>query len=223
MRLTRKIAALAAGSALVVGSVLATAPAANAAAPNDPTGGAQVVAALEFGYGDGSNGNPYDFQILTTALKATGLDATLKTLDNITIFAPNDRAFEVLAKSKGLLGPNYRFGATVDEDKVVAALLTLPNPVQTISAIVLYHVYTGGVLPGSAVVKLPVFGASLKMANQQSLGVINFTRFTKTPTVFLQDKDGRILNDAVVKSKVDYVLVPGAVVHGISDVLLPKL
>ena len=36
-----------------------------------------VLAALEAGYGDGSNGNPYDFQILTTALKATGLDATV--------------------------------------------------------------------------------------------------------------------------------------------------
>lgn len=223
MRLTRKIAALAAGSALLVGSALATAPAANAVAANNPTGGKQVVAALEFGYGDGSNGNPYDFQILTTAIVATGLKPVVESLDNVTIFAPNDRAFEVLANQKGLLGKNYRYGATVDEDKIVAALLTLPNAAETIKAIVLYHVYTGGVLPGSAVVKLPVFGTSLTMADGQKLGVVNFSRFTGKPTVFLQDKDGRFLNDAVVKSKVDYVLVPGAVVHGISDVLLPKL
>jgi uncharacterized surface protein with fasciclin (FAS1) repeats len=223
MRLTRKIAAFAAGTALLAGSVLATAPAATATEP-PMTGGAQVVAALEFGYGDGSNGNPYDFQILTTALKATGLDETLKTLNNITVFAPNDRAFEVLANKKGLLGKGYRYGATVDEDKIVAALLKLPNPVETISAIVLYHVYAKGVLPGAAVVKLPVFGTKLTMVNQQTLGVTNLTRFTGgRPTVILGDKDGNWFNDQVVRSKVDYVLVPGAVVHGISDVLLPKL
>jgi uncharacterized surface protein with fasciclin (FAS1) repeats len=222
MRLTRKIAALAAGSALLAGTVLATAPAATATAPATP-GGAKVVAALEAGYGDGSNGNPYDFQILTTALKATGLDATLKTLNNITVFAPNDRAFEVQANKLGLLGKGYKYGATVNEDKIVAALLTLPDPVNTISAIVLYHVYAGGVLPGTAVVKLPVFGTKLVMANKQSLSVTNFSRFTGSPFVVLGDKDGSFFNDLVVKTKVDYVSVPGAVVHGISDVLLPKL
>jgi uncharacterized surface protein with fasciclin (FAS1) repeats len=223
MRLTRKIAAFVAGTALVAGSMLATAPAANAEVPT--TGGAKLVAALEFGYGDGSNGNPYDFQILTTALKATGLDATLKTLNNITVFAPNDRAFETLAKKKGLLGANYRIGATVDEDKIVAGLLKLPNPVETISAIVLYHVYTAGALPGSAVVKLPVFGTKLTMANQQTLSVTNLTRFTGgRPTVILGDRDRVWWNDQVVRSKVDYVAIPNeVVVHGISDVLLPKL
>lgn len=222
MRLTRKIAALAAGTALLAGTVLATAPAATATTP-PATGGAQVVAALEAGYGDGSNGDPYDFQILTTALKATKLDAALKTLNNITVFAPNDRAFEVLAKSKGLLPAGYRYGATVNEDQIVAALLTLPDAADTISAIVLYHVYAGGVLPGKAVVKLPVFGTKLTMFNKQSLAVTNFSRFTGSPFVVLGDKDGKFFNDLVVKSKVDYVSVPGAVVHGISDVLLPKL
>ena len=223
MRLTRKIAALVAGTALMAGSMLATAPAANAGVPT--TGGAKLVAALEFGYGDGSNGDPYDFQILTTALKATGLDATLKTLNNITVFAPNDRAFETLAKKKGLLDPSYRIGAKVDEDKIVAGLLKLKNPVETISAIVLYHVYTAGALPGSAVVKLPVFGTKLTMANQQTLSVTNLTRFTGgRPTVILGDKDGVWWNDQVVRSKVDYVAIPNeVVVHGISDVLLPKL
>ena len=221
MRLTRKLAAVVATTALVAGSVLATAPAANAAAA--PTGGAQVVDALVAGYGDGSNGNPYDFQILTSAVIATDLVATVQSLNNVTIFAPNDRAFEVLANKLGLLGKGYRYGATVDEEKIVAALLTLPNAAETIKGIVLYHVYTRGALPGKAVVKLPVFGTKLTMANGQKLTVTNFSRFTRGATVFLGDKDGVWWNDQVVRSKVDVIKVPGAVVHGISDVLLPKL
>ena len=105
----------------------------------------------------------------------------------------------------------------------MAALLTLPNAVATIKSIVLYHVFTGGALAGAAVVKLPVFGTSLTMADGQKLRITNFTRFTGVPTVILGDKDGSFFNDYVVRSKVDYVSVPGAVVHGISDVLLPTL
>jgi uncharacterized surface protein with fasciclin (FAS1) repeats len=223
MRLTRKIAALVTGTALVAGSMLATAPAASADVPT--TGGAKLVAALEFGYGDGSNGDPYDFQILTTALKATELDATLKTLNDITVFAPNDRAFETLARKKGLLDSSYRFGAKVDEEKIVAGLLKLPDAAATISAIVLYHVYTDGTLLGADVVKLPVFGTKLTMANEQTLSVTNLTRFTGgRPTVILGDKDRVWWNDQVIRSKVDYVAIPGeVVVHGISDVLMPKL
>ena len=220
MHLPRKIAALVAGSALLAGSMLASAPAASA---TTPTGGEQVVNALVAGYGDGSNGNPYDFQVLTTAVIATGLVDTVKSLDGVTIFAPNDRAFEVLANKLGLLGSGYRYGATVDEDKIVAALLTLPNAVDTIKAIVLYHVFTGGALAGADVVKLPVFGTKITMANGQKLRITNLTRFTRVPTIILGDKDGSFFNDYVVRSKVDYVKVPGAVVHGISDVLLPTL
>ncbi len=220
MRIARKIAALAAGTALVAGSMLAAAPAASA---GGTTGGQKVVDALVAGYGDGSNGNPYDFQIVTTAVIRTELVPTLASLDGITVFAPNDRAFEVLANKLGLLGPNYRYGATVDEDKIVAALLTLPNAVATIKAIVLYHVFTGGAVDGAAATALPVFGTRLMMANGQKLGITNFTRFTGTPTLILGDKDGSFFNDYVVKSKVDVIKVPGAVVHGISDVLLPTL
>ena len=41
--------------------------------------------------------------------------------------------------------------------------------------------------------------------------------------IILGDKDGVWLNDYVVKSKIDVVKTPNAVVHGISDVLLPTL
>ena len=107
--------------------------------------------------------------------------------------------------------------------KIVATLGPASSDYETIKAIIFYHVYTGGALPGSAVVKLPVFGTKLTMANGQKLAVTNFSRFTGSPFVVLGDKDGKFFNDLVVKSKVDYVSVPGAVVHGISDVLLPKL
>ena len=46
------------------------------------------------------DGNPYDFDIVTAAIDATGADEVLATLDSYTAFFPNDRAFEVLAKEQ---------------------------------------------------------------------------------------------------------------------------
>ncbi len=219
MRLPRKIAGFVAGTALVAGSVLVAAPAASA---GTTTGGQNIVQALLPGYQAGGDGNPYDFDIVTTAIIATGLVPTLESLDNITVFAPNDRAFEVLAVKTGALPKNYRFGATVNETKIVNALVAKLG-LDTIKKVVLYHVFTGGALAGADVVKLPVFGTKITMANGQKLGITNFTRFFGAPTIFLGDKDGSFFNDYVVRSKVDVVKVRGGVVHGISDVLLPSL
>lgn len=218
MRLFRTIAGVIAAGALA-GSVLVAAPAASAATP---TAGSQVVDALLKGYQPNGDGNPYDFDIVTTAVIATGLTDTVKSLNNFTVFAPNDRAFEVLAYRLGALPKGYKFGATVNETQIVNALVTKLG-VDTIRKVVLYHVFTGGALAGADVVKLPVFGTSITMADGQRLGVTNLTRFTGAPTILLGDKDGNPFNDYVVRSKVDVIKVPGGVVHGISDVLLPTL
>jgi uncharacterized surface protein with fasciclin (FAS1) repeats len=218
MRLIRTISALVTAGALA-GAALVAAPAASA---TTPTAGEQVVSALLKGYQPAGDKNPYDFDIVTTAIIATGLTDTVKSLNNVTVFAPNDRAFEVLAYKLGALPRGYRFGATLDETQIVNALVAKLG-VDTIRKVVLYHVFTGAALPGSAVVKLPVLGTRITMADGQKLGITNLTRFTGTPTILLGDKDGNPFNDYVVPSKVDVISVPGGVVHGISDVLLPTL
>lgn len=175
---------------------------------NDPTGPADP------------KDTPYDFDIVTKAALVTGADKTLASLPTFTLFAPNDRAFEVLANEKGLLGPNYRYGAKVDEKRVYEAILKL-GPA-TITEVLLYHVFPKAKVTGKQVLSGP-FTQRLDMANGEKLRVTVLSRSAKFPVIVLGDKDGKFFNDQVVKSKIDVIQTPNTVVHGISDVLLPDL
>lgn len=222
MRLPRRIAAAVAGTALAAGAVLATAPPAQALSAPERSA---FLTALTASYNDPAttpnDGNPYDFDIVTKAVLATGADATLLGLGKFTLFAPNDRAFEVLANRLGLLGPNYRFGATVDEKRVLTVLVSALG-LEKITQVLLYHVLPGARVTGADVLSGP-FWQRLTMANGQTLSVTVLSRSTSYPVIVLGDKDGVWLNDLVVKSKIDVVKTPNAVVHGISDVLMPRL
>lgn len=221
MRMPRRIAAVLAGTALAAGAVFATAPSASALSDNET---ASFLGQLTKTYNDptvSNDGNPYDFDIVTKAALDTGAVDTLAGLSSFTLFAPNDRAFEVLANRLGLLGKNHRFGATVDEGRVYDALVDALG-VDTIRQVLLYHVLVGARVTGAQVLSGP-FYQRLTMANGQKLSVTVLSRSAAFPVIILGDKDGRWLNDYVVKSKIDVVKTPNAVVHGISDVLLPKL
>ncbi|HET7901617.1 MAG TPA: fasciclin domain-containing protein [Candidatus Nanopelagicales bacterium] len=221
MRLPRRIAAVMAGAALATGAALAAAPSANALSDSETS---SFLGQLTKTYNDptvSNDGNPYDFDIVTKAVLVTGADKTLASLPSFTLFAPNDRAFEVLANKLGLLGPSYRYGATVDEKRVITALVTALG-VDKIRQVLLYHVLVGARVTGAQVLSGP-FYQRLTMANGQTLSVTVLSRSTTYPWIVLGDKDGRWLNDYVVKSKIDVVKTPNAVVHGISDVLLPSL
>jgi len=222
MRLVRRITALAAGTALVAGTLLAAAPAANALTP--PETGA-FLKALTATYNDPvttpNDGNPYDFDILTKAVLVTGADKTLASLPSFTLFAPNDRAFEVLANKLGLLGPNHRYGATVDEKAVTLALVNALGA-DKIRQVLLYHVLAGAKVTGKQVLSGP-FYRRLTMANGQKLSVTVLSRSAAFPIIILGDKDGSFFNDYVVKSKINVIQTDNVVVHGISDVLLPTL
>ena len=130
---------------------------------------------------------------------ATGATSTLAGLDQFTLFAPNDRAFEVLAKDLGLLPRNYRFGRTIDEDMIFTKLLDGLGA-ETITQVLLYHVYAGGKATGADVLGGSRY-TSLPMANGQTLGVAVLSK--RLPWIVLKDKDGRFFNDYVVKSKID--------------------
>lgn len=170
---------------------------------------------------ESNDGNPYDFDIVTKAAVATGATDTLASLDAFTLFAPNDRAFEVLAKDLGLLGKKYRFGATVDETRVFNAIAgaAAAGKVDLVD-VLLYHVVPNAKVTGKDVLSGP-FSQRLTMANGDRLGVTVLSRSARFPVILLSDRDGKAFDDFVVRSKIDAVETPNTVVHGISGVLVP--
>ena len=168
---------------------------------------------------DTSDGNPYDFDIVTKAAIETGAVSTLTSLDAFTLFAPNDRAFEVLAKDLGLLGKNYRLGAQVDETRVFNAIADAAAQDKiNLTDVLLYHVVPNAKVTGSAVLSGP-FTQRLTMANQESLRVTVLSRSARFPVIVLGDRDGKVLNDLVYRP--DVISTDNTVVHAVSDVLLP--
>jgi uncharacterized surface protein with fasciclin (FAS1) repeats len=164
-------------------------------------------------------GNPYDFNIVNAAIEATEIELPA----TFTAFFPNDRAFEVLANNLGLLGSNYRYGATVDEGKILDALVKSDGEVSgltlgEIEAVLAYHVVPDAALTGADVVAGKRI-KSLTMANGDTLKAYVVSK--SAPFIVLGDQDGRFFNDYVVNSKIDYVKTDNVVIHGISDVLLP--
>lgn len=164
-----------------------------------------------------NDGNPYDFDIVTKAVLLTGTDQVLATLDGFTLFAPNDRAFEVLANDLGLLGKKYKFGATVDETRVFNAIATSGADIVDILK---YHVIPNAKVTGKDVLSGP-FTQRVTMANGDTLGVTVLSRSARFPVILLSDRDGKPFSDFVVRSKIDAIQTQNIVVHGISDVLLP--
>lgn len=218
MGITRRIGIALTTAGLALGLAAAPAPALSTDETNDFLG--QLTAS----YTDPattSDGNPYDFDIVTKAALVTGADQALAGLDKFTLFAPNDRAFEVLANQLGLLGKNYRYGATVDETRVFNAIAGAAQAGKVdLTNVLLYHVVPNAKLTGKAVLSGP-FTQRVTMANGDSLRVTVLSRSAKYPVIVLGDRDGKLLNDLVVRSKIDVIQTPNTVVHGISDVLLP--
>ena len=167
-----------------------------------------------------NDNNPYDFDIVTKAALVTGADGILAGLDKFTLFAPNDRAFEVLANDLGLLGKNYRFSAKVDEKRVFEAIASLGIP--TVTKVLLYHVVPNAKVTGKDVLSGP-FSQRISMANGEKLRVTVLSRSSRFPVIILGDKDGKFFNDSVVRSQINAVETDNTVVHGISGVLLPTL
>lgn len=94
----RRLAGLLAVSALAVAAVPATA---SADTPNSLF--ATAAASLNDNNGKATDGNWYDFDVLANAAVALGLGPALQDdgpggagLDSATVFAPNDRAFQLL-------------------------------------------------------------------------------------------------------------------------------
>ena len=89
---------------------------------------------------EGFDDNPNDYDILRDALVATGLVGAVAAADDITVFAPNDRAFIRTAYELGYEGPS-------DEGAIFAFLagalgVTADDP-GLLDDVLLYHVSPG--------------------------------------------------------------------------------
>ena len=145
MGLRRRIATTFAASAAAAGLAVGLAAPATALSEAETN---EFLGKLTATYNDptvSSDGNPYDFDIVTKAALVTGADKILAGLDSFTLFAPNDRAFEVTANNLGLLGKNYKYSAKVDETRVFNAIASSGVDV---TEILLYHVIPNAKVTG---------------------------------------------------------------------------
>ncbi len=205
-------------SLALVGAALTTAvavPAVSAAGPIDGPSGS-VLDLLESD-GTAFDSNWYDYDILEAAARAV-VDAkpgsTVAALAapnaGLTVFAPNDRAFQVLTRD--LTGKWY-----TTEAGVVNALIGAlgANAIDTIESVLLYHVVAGKVTFADA---KAASGASVPTVLGPTIG-IKYYPWLKL--LVLRDQDKTDLNPWVVNSKKDIMVGTNSVVHGISLVLRP--
>ncbi len=219
MRLRRTFTALLAGSLLA--GALAVPAAAAAPFGNAVAAPGSVYAVLAADDGFDRNGRDYD--ILEAAAEAVvnakgAANTTVAALNNpaaaLTVFAPNDNAFRWLVFS--LTGRWYWSEATV-LTKLVGAVQGLVGPaatIDTIEAVLLYHV-VGGKVMSSAV-------PALDGKDVITVGGGTFRVNVGKWFVSLVDKDPNALNPTLVKGGLDIQTSNGkSVIHTISLVLRP--
>ncbi|MGE0881654.1 MAG: fasciclin domain-containing protein [Acidimicrobiia bacterium] len=206
----RKTLRTAVATAVAAGTLAATAGAAFA---HDGRGSKQrkpapaptaTIAGLVAASGGDFDHNHRDYDMLLNAVKAAGLvDALNDAGADLTVFAPNDRAFVRLARTLGYHGTDEA-GAF---DAIVGVLTKLGNgdPIPVLKQVLLYHVVSGTITARDA------RGAdSVTTLQGGSLGV-------EFPKLIDADPD---LRDARVIRPFDLRATNG-IVHTIDRVLLP--
>ncbi|QGG96670.1 fasciclin domain-containing protein [Actinomarinicola tropica] len=201
MKIRKLVAATAAFAALAV-----TGLASPAEAQSGPT-----LADILDAQGGGTDRNWYDFDILAAGVDVAGLsDALDDPSADLTVFIPNDRAFQVLVAD--LYGWWYLFAdeATI-LNKVAELEASAPGTLQTV---ILYHVVPGEITSDVAL-SVPR-GTELTTLQGGTIKVFPFGR-----TALLVDQDRNDLDPWLVRSKLD-IQASNGVAHGISLVLRPS-
>lgn len=210
----RRVPALLAASALALGAVQATAPAANAQVAAEA--GNDSLAALLTSDGNKFDKNANDFDILTEAALAvigakpdSPVALVADGTKRATVFAPTDQAFRLLAKD--LTGKTIK-----SEKEIFAALVDLAG-VDTIETVLLYHVIPGATLTSPKVLKAN--GAKLDTAAGPTLGVK--VRTKPSVSVTLKDKDKNATDAKAVLDGLDLNKGNKQIAHAIDRVLRP--
>jgi uncharacterized surface protein with fasciclin (FAS1) repeats len=159
--------------------------------------------------------NWYDFDIVTQAvllypdLVAAASDPEAnRDKGGLTVFAPNDRAFQVLVWDLTKKWPRTEQAAF----DAVASL-----GLETVKTVLTYHIVPAGI-PSSAA--LDADGAKLPTLQGQTIKVDVISK--KAKLIRLKDKDKNDLNPWIVRSKFDVGgTLSNGYIHGISLVLRP--
>jgi uncharacterized surface protein with fasciclin (FAS1) repeats len=197
---------VAAVAALLLSTVAATAPAGASG------GTAPTLADILDAQGGGTDRNWYDFDILAAGVDAAGLSGALDDPNaDLTVFLPNDRAFQALVAD--LYGFRFWFAdeATI-LDKVVQLEASAPGTLQTV---ILYHAVSGQIDSRTAL-SVP-FGTQLTTLQGGTIKVYPLRFFG---TAVLVDQDRNDLDPWLVRSKLD-IRASNGIAHGISLVLRP--
>jgi uncharacterized surface protein with fasciclin (FAS1) repeats len=129
----------------------------------------------------------------------------------LTVFAPTDRAFRILVQDLTGVRPATEAGAFNKLVKAVEGLVGKKKTIDTIEAILLYHVVPGNV-PSS--VALTLDGARVETASGATFKVIVDT------SVRLADKDHNARNARLVLDRLD-IAAGNSVIHTVDRVLRP--
>lgn len=207
----RRVPALLAASALALGTMSATAPAANAKAAGEDS-----LAGLLTSDGNQFDKNKNDFDILTEAALAivaakpeSPVGLVADGSQRLTVFAPTDEAFRKLAKD--LTGQTIK-----SEKKIFDALVELAG-VDTIETVLLYHVIPGKTLTSKKVLKSN--GAKLTTAQGDTIKVK--VKMKPKVSVTLKDADKNDRDPKAILKALDLNKGNKQVAHGIDRVLRP--
>ena len=207
----RCVPALLAASALALGAVQATAPAASAKAVGEDS-----LAGLLTSDGNSFDKNKSDFDIVTeAALAVVGAkpDSPVAILADgtkrATVFAPTDQAFRLLLED--LTGQTVK-----SEKKIFDSLVGLAG-VDTIEQVLLYHVVAGKTLTSGKVLKAD--GARLTTAQGGKIKVD--IRKKPSLSITLKDRDKNDRDPKVILKAIDLNKGNKQVAHGIDRVLRP--
>lgn len=211
----RRVPALLAASALALGAVQATAPAANAVPATQKATGEDSLAGLLLSDNDEFDNNKNDFDILTQAALAVVTakpDSPVALVTDgskrLTVFAPTDQAFRKLAQD--LTGTKIRSEKKIFDTLVAAA------GVDTIEQILLYHVIPGKTLTSAKVLKAN--GAKLTTAEGSKIKV----RVKMNPiSVTLKDRDKNAEDAQAILKALDLNKGNKQIAHGIDRVMRP--
>ena len=212
MRLRRSIAlSVAAGAA-----ILMAAPSAASAAPAAPTGTRSLAAVLTANGNGQFDGNPFDYDIVTQAVLAVVAAkpaSPVVLLANgdvaLTAFLPSDVAFRDLVRQ--LTGKSY------GSEKQVFDALVAAAGVDTIEAVLLYHVVPGATIVSSDAVKAD--GAALTTAQGGTITVDVLVSWLGV--VRLIDQDPTDANPYLNPFALNINKGNKQIAHGITAVLRP--
>jgi uncharacterized surface protein with fasciclin (FAS1) repeats len=206
----RTIAATLVATAALAGTAALASPA--TAQTTQPTLFGAVAASLADNNGNATDRNWYDFDILANGVVAAGLQGALDDpAANLTVFIPNDRAFQALVAD--LFGFRYWFAS---EATILGKIVELENSKPgTLATVITYHAVEGQIDSATAL-SVP---KGTELTTLQG-GIIKVYPVPFLGTAILADQDPNDVNPTLVRSKLD-IQASNGIAHGISFVLRP--